>query len=202
MDDDAARKVQDPHFGEPPSTPDPVCDGVVDKKGPEQDENDIGAEFHALGDGSADERRCDDGEHALKHDEGIGGDSPCQRIRCRAYQQELAEVADPGIAGAEGERIACQNPEDSDNCKGRKGMHMRAQHVFGLHHPTIEEGEAREHQHDKRGRDEDPYGVRGVGPGRVGCQRRSTAKQCEGRQKTGNTHFGDPFSGNGMQPAC
>jgi len=61
-----AGKIEHPQFCQPAASPDPMGQRIVDEQGPEQDESEIAAELHALGDRTADQGRRDDGEHALE----------------------------------------------------------------------------------------------------------------------------------------
>jgi ribonuclease R len=56
-----------------PSEPHHVRDRAVHHQQPDADEGDPDAELHALGDGAEDQRRGDDREHRLEHDEDVLG---------------------------------------------------------------------------------------------------------------------------------
>jgi hypothetical protein len=94
---------------------------------------------------------------------------------------DLREVADPGVAGAEREAVADQDPEHADDASGDEALHEDIEDVLGAHQAAVEQGEAGERHHqDERRAGEHPGGVatvddrrRLLGPGRrVGQQRR------------------------------
>ena len=55
--------------------PRPICDGVVDESGPNEDEDDHGTQTTAFGDGTDGEHGGDCGEHELVYAEYDGGDT-------------------------------------------------------------------------------------------------------------------------------
>ena len=58
-----------------PVIEDPVRDREVDDRHPQHDEDAPCHELRAIGDGTADERRCDDREHQLEGSKGQQRDS-------------------------------------------------------------------------------------------------------------------------------
>ena len=70
MDDVSAREVQGAKFEDPAAfSPDPVGHRRVYERDPEDHEEDVGAELHALGEGAGEYSRGDNREHALEHHE-------------------------------------------------------------------------------------------------------------------------------------
>ena len=64
--DDAAGEVPNSLIHHPAAAPNPVAEGVVDEVDPEEDEEKVGLEHDAIGEGTGHERGGDDGEHALE----------------------------------------------------------------------------------------------------------------------------------------
>lgn len=64
--DDAAGEVPNSLIEHPAAAPNPVAEGVVDEVDPEEDEEKVGLEHDAIGEGTGHERGGDDGEHALE----------------------------------------------------------------------------------------------------------------------------------------
>ena len=109
--------------------PDPVSQGRVHQRGPQQHEQTIRPELDALGQSTADERWSDDREHPLVHavqqDRDIGagegavdpGTIIVKLDESFPLQTEQVGVpADPAaLAGAEGEAVADQHPLDADD---------------------------------------------------------------------------------------
>ena len=82
-------------------TPDPVADGIVDERGPQQRKEHVCLELHALGEGTADDGRGDDRKHELEDDEDIVRDrEPRHGRRADAREQDVVEATDEGIAFA------------------------------------------------------------------------------------------------------
>ncbi len=74
MDGGTAGKVQGAELQEPASTTEyPVGHRVVHESGPQEDEDEEGAELGPLGEGAGDEGGGDDGEHGLEDHEGFMG---------------------------------------------------------------------------------------------------------------------------------
>ena len=116
----AAGEIQGAHPGHPPTSPDPVRNGVIDQERPEQNEEDIRTELHPLSYGAADEGRRDDRKHTLKHDEGIGRHGPAQGIGSGAHEEDLTEVPDKSVPGGKGQGVADGNPLNPDNSQCRE----------------------------------------------------------------------------------
>ncbi len=72
-------------------------------------------ELHALGKGTRDERRGDDGEHQLVDHEGLqrdGGGVIRVGLRAHSAQEEIVQAADETASRSEGETVADQGPQD------------------------------------------------------------------------------------------
>ena len=115
MHDKATGEVHHPKIGEPAAAPHPVCDrGVYDEK-PQGTEQEHGGELLPLRIGADDERRRDDREGHLEHEEDSLGDVTVQGVEADAAEKCLAETADPLVGTstvAEGEAIADDKPQD------------------------------------------------------------------------------------------
>ena len=128
--------------------------GVIDEESPEEDEEGVGGKLDALGEGARDKRGRDDGEHALEHgDEDEFGDvcAVVNVLGADAGEKEEGWVPadDAVLRGAEGERVAADDPLEADDAKGRHGMHHGAEDVFTADHAGVKEGEAGNHEHDE-----------------------------------------------------
>ena len=74
MDDRPSGEVQRPKISDPaPDRPDPMGQRIVDKRRPEQGEDQKTAELHPLGEGAGHEGRRDHRKHHLKDHEGLMG---------------------------------------------------------------------------------------------------------------------------------
>ena len=169
MDDGAAGEVEDAELEEPAAFgPDHVGEWAVDEGGPEDDEEDVGAEGEAFGDGAGDEGGCDDGELALEHGEDELGDALVgeELVEGEALEGDVVPVpADdaPSADGvAEGEGVADQHPVQADDGHGDEGVEHGGEDVFASHHAGVEEGEAGDHEEHERGGHEHPGGAAGV----------------------------------------
>ena len=156
MDDQAAGEVEGAEFSEEAAAPYPVGHGIVNKEGPEQDEDDEGVELHAFGKSPGNEGRRDDSEHALKGDEG----------QFRNRSDEAVNV------GTEGHGIADENPFDRNHGDDEEALHNRCQYVFIADHAAVEEAQARRHEKDEGGTDEYPGRVARVYRSRCRCKSR------------------------------
>jgi hypothetical protein len=113
--------------------PDHVGHGVVDEDRPEDEEDGHGAELHALGEGSGDQRRGDDGEHELVDHVGLVGDGGGVvgvGREADAAQEEMLEAADEAVAVPEGQRVADQRPEHGDDAHHGEALHHGAEDVL------------------------------------------------------------------------
>jgi hypothetical protein len=174
MDDQAAGEVEHARRTEEAAAPYPVSHRHIDEEQPQAHEPHHRRELHAFGEGAGDDRRRDDGEGRLIHQEDV--------LRHRlgeivdAAQQILAEgarqradhaVQRPAIG--EGQRIAGHEPQHRHQRGDREGLHAGREHVLLAHHAGVEQRQARDvhHQHQHRGHQQ-PCGVAGVDLGLVG----------------------------------
>ena len=172
-----------------------VAQGFVHDETPEQDQQAVGSELHPFGDGSRDQGRGDDGEHALEHGEQVRGD-----IRpvpdgpgIDASQQKVvgapAENARYDRARAEGQCESDYRPLHAHDAHGREAVHHGAQHVPGAREPAVEHRQAGKHEQDQGATDEHPGGIPGVQHGRRSRRlflREGHAGNAK-RQRRGNT---------------
>src|SRR6185437_9353393 len=148
--------------------PDHVGHGRVDDDGPEGEENSHGAELHALGEGSHDERRGNDGEHQLVDHEGLEGDGGGVvgvRRQADRVEKQMVQAADEGGSGVKREAVGEDGPENGDDGHHGDALHEDGQNVLAAHQTAIEKREAGagHHQHE-RGADQHPGIVcRGLG---------------------------------------
>lgn len=78
-------------------------------------------------------------------------------------QEEVAEVADEGIAFREGEAVSGDGPEDGDQGHEDETMHHGGQHVLAADQATVEERQAGAgHHEDEGGADEHPGVIAGA----------------------------------------
>ena len=193
VDDEPAGEVDGARLEDPAlGAPHHVGDRAVDGEEPHRDERAPCAELHALGDRAEDQGGRDDREHRLEHDEDVLGDVARRRrevgrhrVDRHAGESGLREVADEGVAGAEGEAVADEDPEHADDAGGQHALHEDVEDVLRAHQAAVEEGETgkRHHQDERRGR-QDPGGVAAVDDRRSGCRlfgEREPAREQGGR---------------------
>jgi len=213
---EAARHVHDQATGEvegaevdadPAAAPDHVGEGNVDHQEPDGSERQIGAEAHALGEGAEHQRGGDDGEHALEHDEHVGGDRSGERGRSDPGEEHHAGVADETVAFAERQTVARDHPQNADEARGDETLHQDREDVLAANQPSVEEREPgqRHHEHQRRAR-QHPGGVTGVqrvhflhhhfhllGDGGARDQQRSRPGGHSQRVANSGTHVGLPL---------
>ena len=107
MHHQSAGEIEHATRGEEAAAPDPVRHRHVDQQQPERREEEHGTEAHALDEGADDQRRRDDGESHLEHEEdGLGDVRPgIDGIAADAREQRLVEIAEPRHGAAEGETV-------------------------------------------------------------------------------------------------
>ncbi len=172
MDDGAPGEVDGAEVAEPAAfTPDPMSDRRVDQERPQQREEDESLELLPFGEGTRDESRRDDGEHHLEGHVGRardGGRVLCQRSGTDAAEADVVEPADDAPAVdvlAERQGEAEENPRNADESQDEDAVHDRAEDVLATDEAAVEERQPGRHQHDERGRGQDPGGVAGVDGG-------------------------------------
>jgi hypothetical protein len=150
------------------------------------------AEFHALGKGADDQRRRDrrEGHLEAKIDE-LGNVRPDRKgrrrgVRRHAHQERLGQAADIGRAAGEGEAIAIDRPDQSDDADGVEDMGEHAQHVLGTHQAAIEQRQSRyRHEQDEH--------RSGQHPGIVAFVDYRCVRQCRGRGEQAGDQHGKPY---------
>lgn len=161
--DDAAGEILDALLSHPAAAPDPVAEREVDQVNPDEDEDEVRHEAHAIGKSASHEARRDDGKHALKAGEHVRRNG---RVRVRlSHRHVLEEVirlrsADEipaRLAKAQGETP--HDPDDGDETHGDVVLHHDGEHVRRTHETTVEEGQTRRHEVHERHRDENKRGV-------------------------------------------
>ena len=161
VDDGAPGEVQGGQLEEPAVVrPDPVGEGVVHEGGPQEGEQHVGREPHALRDGAADEGGSDHREHALEDREGEVRDRLArERLLTHGPEEEEVETAHQS-AGAESQAVTEDHPLHADQASQEEAVHERRQHVALADQPSVEQRQSRRrHEQDERGRRENPGGV-------------------------------------------
>jgi hypothetical protein len=173
MDDCAAGEVEDGDgstggpIEEAAFTPDHVAEGQVDEGGPEEHENDVGAEAHAFGDGATDEGGGNDDEHHLEEHEALVGDGAgVVGIGGGAdiVEEEVGKgVAEEGVPFGEGGAVAERHPEEGHESHEDEAVHHGGEDVLASDEAAIEEDKAGGgHHEDEGGADEHPAIVTGI----------------------------------------
>jgi hypothetical protein len=143
-----------------------VAERVVDQGAPEHDEEQVGAELHALGDGARDQGGRDDGEHHLEaHEQDVRDGEPAADLVMRhAHEEDVVEAAGEAVAdvGREGDGVADDDPLDGHHAERDEAVHEGREHVAAVDHAAVEQREARRHQEHERARNEHPGGIRPV----------------------------------------
>ena len=158
MDDKAASKVERTEFGEEATAPYPVSHWIVDQDCPKQDEYSKSGEFHTLCKCTSNQCRCNNGEHALKSDEGeLRNRAVFEDIHADTGEAHLVEAADEAVdIGAKCHSIADKHPLDGNHRNDEKALHDRCQNVFAADHASVKESKSRGHDEDQGCTDEDP----------------------------------------------
>ena len=162
MDDRAAGEVESAHLGHPAAAPDPVGHGTVDDQQPQGGEEQEAGEFDALGKRAGDQRRGDDGKHALEDHEGQVRDvvDPFLGRLSDAVKEGKVEVADDAAdVAAKGQAVAHDGPQHGHGAEQDVGVHERAKDVLGADHAAVEKSQARRHEHDQGRRNEHESGI-------------------------------------------
>jgi len=166
MDDDAAAVVLDAPGGEETVAPDHVDEGEVDEEEPGDEEDEVGFEVDAVGEGAADEGRGDDRDHHLVDDEDEEGDGVVARHGRGggdAYEEDVVKVADDcAVSAAEAEAVADGEPDDVGDGHGGEALHHDGDDVFSSDEAAVEEGEAWCHEHDEGAAEQHEGDVAGV----------------------------------------
>jgi hypothetical protein len=151
---DGAQPLHDPAAGavgerpvllQDPEVEDPVRHREVDERRPQRREDDPRAELHAVGDGAADERHGDHGEHELEAGEREVGQSARDRVGGQVVQAQEPgrEAEQPAVRRAEGDGVAVQDPQDADDAQRAEAHHQHVEHALAARHAAVEQREAR-----------------------------------------------------------
>ena len=110
--------------------------------------------LHALGEGAANQRRRDDGEHQLIDHEGLLRDGGrVVRVRSGAYsaQEGVLESSEEAIARPEAQAVPDDRPQHCDDCHHGETLHHGGQNILLAHQSAIEQRQAGAgHQQDQR----------------------------------------------------
>ena len=161
--DDAAGEILDALLSHPATAPDPVAEREVDQVNPDEDEDEVRHEAHAIGKGASHEARRDDGKHALKAGKHVRRNGRTRmRLSHRHVLEEVirlrsADEITARLAKAQGETP--HDPDDGDETHGDVILHHNGQHVRRTHETTVEEGQTRRHEVHERHRDENKRGI-------------------------------------------
>jgi hypothetical protein len=86
----------------------------------------------------------------------VSADQTLQAEELRRITEEIAYVI------SERQRIAVEHPQHRHDAHGADAHHDHVEHALGPHHASVEEGQARRHQQDKRCACQHPRGITGV----------------------------------------
>ena len=169
----------------PGPEPHHVCHRQIGEGEPKDDEQQHRGEFHALGEGTDDERRRYRGEGELEHHIGELrhidplGKGRGERRYVNAGEKEFRQAAEECRAAGEGNRIAVEHPENTDEREADEHLGENREHVLGAHQSAIEQGKTRDrHQDDENGGDQHPSRVALIdGRRRLGGTRRKHGRQ-------------------------
>ncbi|MNE37730.1 hypothetical protein D3C80_1315970 [compost metagenome] len=152
--------------------PDHVGDRCVDQGEPHGHEDQHRGELHALGEGTDDQRRGDDGEGHLEGDEHAFREGADQAVRGQAAEKRLGQPADEGVevddpllhaGGVEGQAVAVEDPQHADQAGDGEALHHHRKDVLGTDHAAVEQRQAGDgHEQDQRGGRQHPGGIAAV----------------------------------------
>ena len=155
----------------------------VDQQQPARQEQHVGLECDAVGEGAGDEGRRDDREHHLVGDEHDRRDRVVEgrrRLERDAAQERQVEIADDAaLAAAEAQRVADNHPEDCRPAHRDVALDHDSEHVATAHEPAVEEGQARGHQHHQAAAEQHECGVAGIE-----TKHRSSLPMCGSRARS------------------
>jgi hypothetical protein len=167
VDHQSAGKIHHPETAKPAAAgPNPVTDRVVHQNGPQQRKSHKGHKPHPFGEGAGDQRRGDDGEHALvdhEHCLGNGRGVVGTWFRGYAVESEPGKITDKAAdRRPERHRVTKIDPFDRDQRDHEQALHDRAQHVLTPDHACIKKRQAGSHEQHQSRRDNDEYRIRFV----------------------------------------
>jgi len=153
----------------------------VDQQQPRRREDEDVGEPGALGISPDDQRRRDDGERHLEHEEHGFGDRSGLALRRDAVEERLVEAAPESVARpaiAERDGVADEKPEQRHQAGDDDALRQHGEHVLRLHQAAVKQGQRRQgHQQHKRGGGQNPGRVAGVGLG----EGRGSGQQGDGK---------------------
>ena len=101
----------------------------IHEQAPQHREQEHGAELHALGKGSADQRGGDDGEHQLVDHEGLlrdGGRVIGIGRAAHVVQERVVQISEDRRGPAKDQAVADQGPDHSDHGHENEALHHGA----------------------------------------------------------------------------
>ena len=164
VDHRAAGEVAKTDLGEPAATPHPMRHREVNQHDPGSDEYQQGGKPHALGNATHEQRRCDDREGQLEHDEYGFGIRAAQRIHADPAEPGLGQAADVAAdAVAERKAVAADHPNERNQTSDGEALHDDREHVAISDQPRIKERQTGQcHEQHQRGGCQHPCSVAGV----------------------------------------
>ena len=165
VDHDAAGEVPHAPLLQEASAPYHVHEREVNEGQPRGQEQHVGLERDAVGEGARDQGRRDDGKHHLKGDEDHRRDGVIGRRRVQGYaaQTGIVEIADDAMpVAAEAQRIAVEIPNHGGPAHRDKTLDHDGQDVLAADQAAVEERQSRGHEHDQAGAENHETGVAGV----------------------------------------
>ena len=155
VNDRAPGEVDEAHFREPAAAPDPVTDHRVDDDGRDRGEEEEGQQPSALGDRARHDRAGGRREDELKEEKYIGRQV---RLGSPVVREEAREPHE-GVAFAEHHAVAHQIEDDRRNRDYTEVLHQHHHRIFPAAEPALDESEARVHEENECGANENPQCV-------------------------------------------
>src|SRR5208283_492576 len=141
VDDDAAGEILHSPLLQEATAPNHVHEGEVNEGEPGCQKQHVGLEGDAVGEGSGDKGRCDDGEHHLIGDEDESGNrviSGGWRAEIDSAEEGEVEVANDSVpVAAETQRVAVEVPDDGGPAHGDEALNHDGQDVLAAHQSAI-----------------------------------------------------------------
>ncbi|MNR08670.1 hypothetical protein D3C85_1248380 [compost metagenome] len=160
------------------AAPHHVGDRRIDQGEPDGHEDQHGGKFHALGEGTDDQRRGDDGEGHLEGDEHAFREGRDQTVDTHATEEGLVQATHEGVevdhpllhtGGVEGQAIAEDHPQDADQAGDGKALHHHRKDVLGPNHAAVEQCQTGNgHEQHQSGGGEHPSRVTAIQHNLVG----------------------------------
>ena len=162
----ATGKIKRTVFAQQAAAPDHVGNRDVAEGEPEHAKQQHGAELHALGKRTHNQRHGDGGKGGLKSHEhifGNGRQGRRQGVGRDAFEEQAVEAAKEMTFPAKRQAVAVNRPQQRDQREDHKHLHQHRQHVLGAGQTTVEQRQTGDdHQdHQQRG-GQHPGGVAAV----------------------------------------